>query len=480
MVDFEKDKGNISLPQRLQSPDPDEKKKGKRVEPMIINMQKAVYDLKINNINNKIQRLQELNDKLINDHEETALLLTSIDAKTANEIAQLRRHLSIEVSKLEEYKNKLNVLEKGIINDKLLHIEKVNSINDKYTRKRLELISEIKPLNAKINMLEDYRRSQSVLKEKLDNKNHFLLEEEEKVENEVKQIQLKFKLDREKLKKDMYNRLLDSAGIFQMEISTYMQEPIHKLIRENIMLNNYLTEVINENLSNKNIFKNFEHTKKMLFKKKKLNYLDTRYNIKVTNIQNHLLKIFKEVHKDTEKRLISFNILNQYNPEKYSIDRDQAQAQTHTSELHMIDSNSKFAQMDTKNLLLCLQDIIVEGQDCMSNIMIKSIESIPQSSNVYIHGDLGFEPIPIKLRESTQVVEEEIFPSIISEAFSIKNLEKQSKEVLMEDKSSIIFEAPSVKEYIETEYSNAEDSVSEKFEVTEINDDESYTEIFKE
>ncbi|XP_043487535.1 uncharacterized protein LOC122514664 [Polistes fuscatus] len=110
----------------------------------------------------------------------------------------------------------------------------------------------------------------------------------------------------------MYNRLLDSAGIFQIEVSRYMQEPIHKLIRENIMLNNYMKEIMNENLS-----------------------LNTRYNIKVTNIQNHLLKILKEVHKDTEKRLINFNVLNQYNRENYFIDRDDAQTQTYSSEGHV-------------------------------------------------------------------------------------------------------------------------------------------------
>lgn len=50
------------------------------------------------------------------------------------------------------------------------------------------------------------------------------------------------------------------------------------------------------------------------------------------------------------------------------------------------------------------------------------MESIPESSNVYIYGDLGFEPTPIKLRESTMIVEKEIFTPIASETFSIKEL----------------------------------------------------------
>ncbi|XP_046822385.1 uncharacterized protein LOC124425707 [Vespa crabro] len=317
----------------------------------------------------------------------------------------------------------------------------------------------------------------------------------------------------------MYNRLLDSAGIFQMEISKCIQEPIHKLIRENIMLNNYLTEIMNGSLAEKEIFKNSKYMKDVLLKKNKLSYLDTRYNIKVSKIQNHLLKSLKEVHSDIERHLINFKVLSP-NLEKDLINRDYAQKQTNISEAHvkeleimlykerieistskyirkkiqckikkcretlydvkyavlcalqMTNSDSKFAQMDKKSLLLHLQNIIIEGEAYMSNIIIKSMESILESSNVYIYGDLGFEPTSIKLRESTQIVENEIFTPIISETFSIKELEEQSKEDLIKDKSLTIFEAPTVKELIETKFSSAEDSISEEFEVTGIDNDE--------
>lgn len=38
----------------------------------------------------------------------------------------------------------------------------------------------------------------------------------------------------------------------------------------------------------------------------------------------------------------------------------------------MADSDSKFAQMDGKSLLLHLQNIIIEGQAYMSNLINKS------------------------------------------------------------------------------------------------------------
>ncbi|KAF7401295.1 hypothetical protein HZH68_007115 [Vespula germanica] len=519
MVDLEKYKGNINLPERLQSPDL-KNDKNEKVGPVIINMQKAFYDLKINDINNRIQRLQERNNELINNCEETTLLLISTDAETAKEITELTQYLSNEVSKLEENKNTLNFLEESIVNNKIAHIDKINSLNDQYARKRLELISLIKPLNAKINALEDYRRSQSVLQEKLENKNNFMQQEEEKVEQEIQKIQMKFKFDREKLKEDMYNRLLDSAGIFQMEVSKCIQEPIHKLMRENIILNNYLTEIMNESLAEKEVFANSKSMKKELLQKHKFNYLGTRYNIKISKIQNHLLKSLKEVHADTERRLINFNLLSQ-NLQKDLVNKDHVEEQMNISEAHMKqleimlyrerieittsnyirkriqckikkcretlydvkyavicalqmrDSDSKFAQMDKKCLLLHLQNIITEGQAYMSNITITSMESIPQSSNVYFYGDLGFDPTPVKLREPIEIIEKEIIPPITSEVFSIEEqLEKEPKKDFIEDESLAVFEEPSDKEFIESKYSSVEDSIPEEFEATEIDKDE--------
>lgn len=50
--------------------------------------------------------------------------------------------------------------------------------------------------------------------------------------------------------------------------------------------------------------------------------------------------------------------------------------------------------------------------------------------------------------------------------------EEQSREDLITDKSLTIYAEPTVKEFIETKYSSAEDSISEEFEATLIENDE--------
>lgn len=57
MVDLHgQDKGNISLPARLQSPDIDDYDSGDGNNPMILNMQIAMYEARIKDLQQRVER----------------------------------------------------------------------------------------------------------------------------------------------------------------------------------------------------------------------------------------------------------------------------------------------------------------------------------------------------------------------------------------------------------------------------------------
>lgn len=57
MVDLHgQDKGNISLPACLQSPDIDDYKSQDEDHPMILNMQIALYEARISNLQERVER----------------------------------------------------------------------------------------------------------------------------------------------------------------------------------------------------------------------------------------------------------------------------------------------------------------------------------------------------------------------------------------------------------------------------------------
>ncbi|XP_076236915.1 uncharacterized protein LOC143180819 [Calliopsis andreniformis] len=291
MVDLlGKDKGNISLPVRLQpSEDEDEKNR-----PTIINMQRAFYTIKIADIQNRIKRLEDRNDELSEEIEVVNEQSSTVDAETAEEIANLYKQVYSQNDYAENLKNQIDTLENNRIEDKRKHEEKIESINLRYKIKKLELVSQIKTLSAKINALEDFKKTQTALEEKYKMNHESMQVNEEQVKEVLKIISRKYEFDKEILKNEMYGHLLDLAARFQIETNKRINLPDKRLMRENILLKNELAQMFKEI----SIKKETEADLKTLAIKYKKNmndqYLNTRRNIVTIKIQDTVLRSLKK------------------------------------------------------------------------------------------------------------------------------------------------------------------------------------------
>lgn len=195
MVDLHgKDKGNISLPAKLQSYEDDEKK------PTIINMQKTFYTIKIADIESRINRLDERNEELLEEIETTNELSATIDTETIEEITSLNKQFLTQNSLVESLKNKINTIENDRIENQRLYEEKKELFNQNYKKTKFELISQAKVLNAEINVLQDFKRVQNVLQEKLEENEEQMIENEKKVKETIEIINRKIEFDKEMYK----------------------------------------------------------------------------------------------------------------------------------------------------------------------------------------------------------------------------------------------------------------------------------------
>ncbi|XP_076652719.1 uncharacterized protein LOC143359008 [Halictus rubicundus] len=238
MVDLQgQDTGNISLPLKLQS-----YQDGKPT-PTIINMQRAFYDIRIEDIENRIKRLKDRNDELSEGMETTNELMLTVDAETADEIATLTKQVNSQNSRIENLKNQINKLENDRIQDRETHNNNIQLCQRKYTLKKLELVSKIKILNAKINGLQDFKKVQSSLLEKLEENKERMIKYEKEVKEILEGIRRKFEFDKEMLKLELYNYLLDLAAHFQIETNKFISLPNKRLMRENIMLQKELSQL---------------------------------------------------------------------------------------------------------------------------------------------------------------------------------------------------------------------------------------------
>ncbi|KZC04477.1 hypothetical protein WN55_05289 [Dufourea novaeangliae] len=188
MVDLQgKEKGNISLPLELQSYENEQE----RNKPIIINMQKAFYNVKISDIENRINRLKDRNDELSEEIETTDDLIFAADTETADEIANLTKLVKSQNNRIETLKNQINTLENNRIQDKETHENNVELFKHKYLEKKVELVSQIKVLNAKINVLEEFKKRQSALEEKLEANKQRMIEYEKEVKEILENIRRK-------------------------------------------------------------------------------------------------------------------------------------------------------------------------------------------------------------------------------------------------------------------------------------------------
>lgn len=67
-----------------------------------------------------------------------------MDAETADELSNLYKQVYAQSNHVENLKSQINTLENARVNDKQSHDEKVESFNQKYKEKKVELVSQVK------------------------------------------------------------------------------------------------------------------------------------------------------------------------------------------------------------------------------------------------------------------------------------------------------------------------------------------------
>ncbi|XP_070149953.1 cilia- and flagella-associated protein 157-like [Polyergus mexicanus] len=328
---YGKDKGNVSLPPRLQSRDFKETK----LKDIVINTQICLYNLKIAELNKRIQRLEERNKELENTLEDTDDSIKTLQEEKGKEISSLNSQITSYTVRTEEYKNQLAALEKSRINDKFTHTEKTKNIDEKYKNKRLVLISQIKLLSAKTNVLEDYKSMQHILEKKLNMKNQYLIHQKEQVAESLRQIEHKFRIDREKLKKNLYNCLVDLASAFQLKVGQHMPHSIAKLLSENIAISNQLSMIVEGIIPKKQDCILYDNEKGKYKNKINNAHLNAKRSIVIAKLEKSTIAILRQMSNKTDNKLSKIIKLNHLTEEQYVVNKDNAKIKARKCEIYV-------------------------------------------------------------------------------------------------------------------------------------------------
>ncbi|XP_060829767.1 uncharacterized protein LOC132914575 [Bombus pascuorum] len=478
MVDlFGKDKGNISLSTQLQSYEDEDQKK----LPTIINLQRTFYSIKIADIENRINRFDERNDELLNEIETTNEQTAIVDAETAEEIANLNKLLSTQNNLVESLKEKIDIIENDRIESKRLHEEKIELFARKYKKTKVELISQIKVLSVRINVLEDFKKVQDVLKEKFQANEVQMVENEKRIKETMEIINRKIEFDKEMVKNEMYDCLHDLAIQFQKEVNKHINLPNQRLMRENIMLKNELIQIstrVSSNIDTNIILKNAAIDCK---KRMGVRTAFIRENIVIAKVQNEVLERLKKKFYNTKGYLSSINILDPEAEQKYLILIENASREENDinfrfsslkAVLHKERTKISVARYILKKLeckiralletiydlkynamcllkcpssrqdlitlsciesFLFLKDLLIKRQLKLRSHIIKSSETIPQELESVSHIEDISENIDFEI--TADFIEEELSKETLDEMKYIDDVEEQ-KEISIEDRES--------------------------------------------
>lgn len=218
---------------------PDEGYKGGFTE-----VERALYELQLADCNRKLARLRQSIDEYEIRNEELQKAYDKLDEDRADIIAYLKKTLNVKSEENSELKEKVKGLEelREIETEKFK--ETVAELQKNFVTMKDQLTSENKLLAGKLNTLEEFRAIRDDLMKKFENQDRAFEEQEMKYKRMLYDAEKKFVIGKDKLKREMEERLLHLAQEFQDASELRIAASTHRVIRENIALNNQLDSLL--------------------------------------------------------------------------------------------------------------------------------------------------------------------------------------------------------------------------------------------
>ncbi|XP_031357751.1 cilia- and flagella-associated protein 157-like [Photinus pyralis] len=405
---------------------------------------KTFYELTIADLNRKIARLKTLTEELEVKNVELQKNLKTLDEDRNDVIAYLKRVIRDKTEEVKDFHERLTGIEEAREGENKTFKKEIASMKDEYKIMHEQLTSEIKLLNGKMNSLDEFRAQKEELMKKFEAQEKEILEQEVRHKRELYATEKKFVVGKDNLKKDMEKRLLQLSTDFQNVTEMRIASTTHRVIRENIAINNELDAVFTtqKRLHNDN--------KALIEENRKLRLDASLYNDEKKKVLKKNLTQVGIISKLTEKRDEAEQKLGMYKKveaESVSLKRELLQLNNEKEKLQFtirileqnlhasrcerngLATELRVAEDELKRLSEILKEAVysikaalmikpVKGKmtkihdrkPLLSNLLklmdkgqeniprSPSLESVDSTSAIYAKGDLGFVPKPVILR----------------------------------------------------------------------------------
>ncbi|XP_053604402.1 cilia- and flagella-associated protein 157 [Plodia interpunctella] len=415
-------------------------------------VEKTFLELQVAECNRKIARLRAAVDEYEVRNEELQKAYDKLDEDRADIIAYLKKTLNLKNEENNELKDKVKGLEEIREIETKEFKQTVDELEKNFTTMKDQLTSENKLLAGKLNTLEEFRAIRDDLMRKFEQQEQDFKDQEMKYKRVIYDAEKKFVISKDKLKKEMEGQLLQLAQDFQDATELRIAASTHRVIRENIAINNELDNILatQAKLADQNEkYKESERSARIAMELAE-EERDKAINKNVVQLKviDQLTIAFQEMKKNQamhHKKIVDFEV-QQAHIQKLSKENENLVLQVRILEqnLHnkmnfqnkaIIEANRiaeectrlksilkeaaiavkaalKLDQwattdpsrevMDRQVLLTRLLEIVSQYRDIQR---AESVETLASFDKVYKEGDLGFVPKPVqkKSRQSLAV-----------------------------------------------------------------------------
>ncbi|XP_060524533.1 cilia- and flagella-associated protein 157 [Cylas formicarius] len=424
-------------------------KKKKTVEDdpnALTEVDKTFYELTIADLNRKLARLRSLTQELEERNELLDREKQTLDEDRADVIAYLKRILQEKVFEINELEERIIGLQEAKRHDAEKYEAKIVDLEKEYKQMHEQLTSENKLLEGKLNSLEEFRSQREELMKKFENQEEQMQTQEKRHTRELYEIERKFIISKDKLKKDMEARLLQLSTEFHDASELRIAATTHKVIRENIAVNNELDSML---VAHQKLYKDYQVIKardKTLRQEATLHDEEKKKALMKVRVQQKVIERLTDEHRDLMKDLNKFKHLEEEVRESRNATRKWTQKIASLEyKIKLLEQNlhnvkSENVSLKTDSMYLQeennrLSDVLMEGVSCIkealtikseSDVSLRatkrenllntlfvlldkaqeqkvkkpSLETVPSVEATYAVGDLGFVPKPVDIRPS--------------------------------------------------------------------------------